>query len=238
MRKDNRALNQLRPLKITRGFMPYAEGSCLIEMGNTKVICTATVEEGVPPFLAGTGKGWLTAEYAMLPRATHTRNKRPAAGKVDGRSQEIQRLVGRSLRAAVDLERLGEYTIILDCDVLQADGGTRTASITGAFVAVADALAYMQATGMLAGELPLLGQVAAVSVGIVSKELCLDLCYEEDSCAEVDMNVVMLGADRLIEVQGTAENGSYSKEEMNRLLDLAQAGIMELQKQQQAALSL
>ncbi|MDD2568233.1 MAG: ribonuclease PH [Clostridia bacterium] len=236
MRKNNRGLAELRPLKITRGFMPYAEGSCLMEMGNTKVICTATVEAGVPPFLIGMGKGWLTAEYAMLPRATHTRNKRSAAGKVDGRSQEIQRLVGRSLRAAVDLTRLGEYTILLDCDVLQADGGTRTASITGAFVAVADALSYMKENGLIEGELPLLGQVAAVSVGIVESELCLDLCYEEDSQAEVDMNVVMLGEDRLIEVQGTAEHGSYSKQEMNKLLDLAQLGILELQKQQKAVL--
>lgn len=239
-----RDTNEMRPVAIEKGFMPYAEGSALVSCGNTKVICTATVEQGTPAFLAEGEGGWLTAEYSMLPRATQTRNSRPI-GKVSGRSQEIQRLIGRSLRAAVDLSCLGEYTIKVDCDVLQADGGTRTASITGAFVAVAEALRYMQANDMLpkktAGRLPLRGQVAAVSVGIVRGEPCLDLCYAEDSNADVDMNVVLLQKPdceefNIIEVQGTAERESFSRRELNCLLDLAEAGIADLFEIQNAAL--
>lgn len=234
----------MRPVTIEKGFMPYAEGSALISCGNTKVICTATVEEGTPKFMAEGEGGWLTAEYSMLPRATQTRNSRPI-GKVNGRSQEIQRLIGRSLRAAVDLPNLGEYTIKVDCDVMQADGGTRTASITGAYVAVVEALRYMREHDLLPadlnGRLPLRGQVAAVSVGIVQGEPCLDLCYAEDSNADVDMNVVLLrkpGAEEcdIIEVQGTAEKESFSRRELNRLLDLAESGIAKLHEIQAAAL--
>ncbi len=238
-----RAAGELRPVEIKKGYMPYAEGSALVIMGNTKVICTATIEEGVPKFMADSGEGWLTAEYAMLPRATQSRNKRPV-GKVNGRSQEIQRLIGRSLRAAVDLTGLGEYTIQVDCDVLQADGGTRTASITGAYVAVVEALRYMQQNGMLSSseKLPLRGQVAAVSVGIIHGQPCLDLCYIEDSQADVDMNVVLLrdsdsAKQNIIEVQGTAERQSFSRQELNQLLDLAEQGISQLYQAQEAALS-
>lgn len=239
-----RAEHEMRPVTIEKGFMPYAEGSALIACGNTKVICTATVEEGTPKFMAEGEGGWLTAEYSMLPRATQTRNSRPI-GKVNGRSQEIQRLIGRSLRAAVDLPKLGEYTIKVDCDVMQADGGTRTASITGAYVAVVEALRYMRQHDLLPvelnGQLPLRGQVAAVSVGIVQGVPCLDLCYAEDSNADVDMNVVLLrkpGAEEcdIIEVQGTAEKESFSRRELNKLLDLAESGVNKLHEIQTAAL--
>lgn len=240
MRIDNRTADSLRACSVQPGFMPYAEGSALMITGNTKVICTATVEEGVPPFMKGSGEGWLTAEYAMLPRATEQRNRRPGA-KPDGRATEIQRLIGRSLRAAVDLSRLGEYTIRIDCDVLQADGGTRTASITGAYIATVQALRYMQQQGWLPeGELPLLGQVAAVSVGIIDGEPRLDLCYEEDSRADVDMNVIMLRKGdnfELVEVQGTAEHHSFGRAQLNELLDLAELGVDKLMQLQNEALA-
>lgn len=239
MRLDDcniRKENEMRPVSIEKGFMPYAEGSALICCGNTKVICTATVEQGTPGFMEEGEGGWLTAEYSMLPRATQTRNSRPI-GKVNGRSQEIQRLIGRSLRAAVDLPNLGPYTIKVDCDVMQADGGTRTASITGAYVAVVEALKYMQKNGMLAAnfadKLPLRGQVAAVSVGIVNGDPCLDLCYKEDCTADVDMNVILIRKGskdecHIIEIQGTAERESFSRQQLNELLDLAEKGICEL----------
>ena len=236
--------NEMRPVTIERGFMPYAEGSALVTCGNTKVICTATVEEGIPKFMEPGNGGWLTAEYAMLPRATQVRNNRPI-GKVNGRSQEIQRLIGRSLRAAVDMKNMGEYTIKIDCDVLQADGGTRTASITGAYVAVVEALRYMQKNGLLPekleGKLPLRGQVAAVSVGIVEGVPSLDLCYIEDSNADVDMNVVLLkkiGSEEndIIEIQGTAEKESFSRKQLNNLIDLAELGIDNLYRIQNESL--
>lgn len=238
MRFDGREVDQLREMSIQTGFMPYAEGSALITVGNTKVICTATVEAGVPKFMKDSGEGWLTAEYAMLPRATQSRNRRPGA-KPDGRSTEIQRLIGRSLRAAVDLPALGEYTIQIDCDVLQADGGTRTASITGAYVAVVEALKWMQANDMLGETLPIRGQVAAVSVGVIDGIPYLDLCYEEDSRADVDMNVVLLfnGSDyEIIELQGTAEHNTFSRKELNTLVDLGEKGVSELCAEQNKAL--
>lgn len=232
---SKKAVNEIRNGYIKIGFMPYAEGSALIVTGNTRVICTATVEEGVPPFMQGSGEGWLTAEYAMLPRSTQERVRRPGA-KPDGRATEIQRLIGRSLRAALDLPRLGEYTIRIDCDVLQADGGTRTASITGAYVALVEALRHMQRNGQLpCGDLPLLGQVAAVSVGIIDGEPRLDLCYEEDSRADVDMNVVLLRKGEnfeLVEVQGTAEHHSFGRAQLNELLDMAEFGIKRLMQTQ------
>lgn len=233
IRIDGRSRTQLRPLSLSVDFVDYAEGSVLIEAGRTRVLCTATIEEKVPPFLEGKGQGWITAEYNMLPRATHTRSPRERNGKISGRTQEIQRLIGRSLRAAVDLNKLGAYTITLDCDVLQADGGTRTASITGAYVALARACSSLLQQGRLS-ESPLRTAVAAISVGVVEDDILLDLCYAEDSRAKVDFNVVMTAEHEFIEVQGTGENGTFSRTTMNNLLDLAEQGITEiLQIQQQ-----
>ncbi|MEW5761589.1 MAG: ribonuclease PH [Bacillota bacterium] len=227
-RIDGRAPGELRPVRITRHFNKYAEGSVLIETGDTRVICTATVEDKVPPFLRGEGKGWVTAEYGMLPRATDVRTLRDIVkGRAVGRTYEIQRLIGRSLRAVVDLEALGERTIIMDCDVIQADGGTRTASITGAFVALADALAGLKNEGLIT-VFPLRDYVAAVSVGVVAGEPVLDLCFAEDATAEVDMNIVMTGSGRFVEVQGTGERGTFGREDALRLLDLAAHGIARL----------
>ena len=234
MRTDNRAPNELRPTRITPQFLIHPEGSVLVEAGRTRVICTASVEDRVPPFLRNTGKGWVTAEYGMLPRATSTRTQREAsAGKVGGRTQEIQRLIGRSLRSVMKLETLGERTIWLDCDVIQADGGTRTASITGAFVAMVLALQHMRDKDMLK-TMPVQDYVAATSVGVVDGERLLDLAYEEDSKAEVDMNIVMTGAGKFIEVQGTAEALPFGRDALLEMLDLGQSGIatlIELQKQ-------
>ncbi len=235
-RSDNRAANQLRPVKITRGYTIHAEGSVLIEFGNTKVLCTASVEDRVPPHKKGSGEGWVTAEYGMLPRATHTRSSREAVkGKQSGRTQEIQRLIGRSLRAVFDLKKLGERTISLDCDVIQADGGTRTASITGAFVAAQDAVNKLIQQGKLT-ESPIVQSVAAISVGIVQGTPLLDLEYTEDSACDTDMNVVMTGAGHYIEVQGTAEGAAFSRTEMDALLLLAEKGIGELIALQQQSL--
>jgi len=236
MRPSQRRPDELRPVRITRNFTCHAEGSVLVEFGATRVLCTATVEDSVPPFLRGKGQGWLTAEYGMLPRSTHTRSAREAAkGKQSGRTQEIQRLIGRSLRAVVDLSALGERQIIIDCDVLQADGGTRTAAITGAAVAVHDALSTLVNAGKLATH-PMRDMVAAVSVGIFNGVAVVDLDYPEDSACDTDMNVVMTGAGGLIEVQGTAEGQAFSRAELNRLLDLAEAGIRRLVALQQDAL--
>ncbi|MCK9508366.1 MAG: ribonuclease PH [Pigmentiphaga sp.] len=236
-RPSGRAANQLRSLSIQRGFNRYAEGSVLIRAGDTHVICTASIEDRVPPFLKGQGKGWVTAEYGMLPRATHTRGSREAAkGKQSGRTQEIQRLIGRSLRAVFDLEKLGERTLHLDCDVIQADGGTRCASITGAYVAAHDAVQTLLDQGVLA-ESPILDAVAAVSVGLFNGQAVLDLDYPEDSNCGTDMNVVMTGAGRFIEVQGTAEGQPFSREEMNQLLALAEQGVAELVAAQTQALA-
>lgn len=236
-RPSGRFPNQLRPVTITRNYTCHAEGSVLVEFGNTKVICTATVENAVPRFLRGQGQGWITAEYGMLPRSTGSRMGREAArGKQGGRTQEIQRLIGRSLRAVVDLNKLGENTITLDCDVIQADGGTRTAAITGACVALVDALNYLQRKKGLKED-PLIGMVGSVSVGIYKGQAVLDLDYPEDSRAETDMNVVMMEGGGLIEVQGTAEGKTYSRAELNKMLDLACGGIDELIALQKAALS-
>jgi len=230
-RVDGRAPNQLRPVKIVPDYLKFAEGSVLIRVGDTRVICAATIEDRVPPFLRGKGTGWITAEYSMLPRAGTERSQREAsAGRIGGRTHEIQRLIGRSLRTVVDLTRLGERTITLDCDVIQADGGTRTASITGAYVALARA---MQRYGM--GHL-LAGQVAAVSVGMVGGQLLLDLNYAEDSTAEVDMNVVMMDNDRFVELQGTGEQKAFSREQMNQMVDLGAAGIRQLYELQRQAI--
>lgn len=227
-RNDGRGAKELRPVAITRNFIKHAEGSVLIEFGDTRVICTASVEESVPPFLRGKGTGWVTAEYSMLPRATHTRSAREAAkGKQSGRTLEIQRLIGRSLRAVVDLAKLGERSIHIDCDVIQADGGTRTASITGAYVALVDALKTLQKRGLL-GEMPIRESVAAVSVGIVDGEALLDLNYPEDSAAEVDMNYVMTSSDRFVEVQGTAEAEPFTIAQMDEMRELAMSGIRRL----------
>ena len=234
VRPDGRLAGQMREVKISRGVNKYAEGSVLIELGDTRVICTATVEDRVPPFRQGTGAGWVTAEYGMLPRSTGARTPRDTVrGK--GRTQEIQRLIGRSLRAVVDLAALGERTVILDCDVLQADGGTRTASITGAFVALVEALWRLVEQGAI-GKLPVKDFVAATSVGRVNGELVLDLCFEEDAAAEVDMNVVMTGSGELVEVQGTGEEASFTREELMAMLDLAAGGIARLVELQKAAL--
>ena len=234
MRTDGRQANEPRPASIIPKFLPTAEGSALIEVGHTKVICAASVEEGVPAFLRGSGKGWVTAEYAMLPRATSTRTSREVTrGHVGGRTHEIQRLIGRSLRAVTNLEKLGERTIYVDCDVMQADGGTRTAAITGGWVALAMALKQMTDFGMVR-ELPLHGHVAATSVGVVDGAAMLDLCYEEDSRAEVDMNVVMTSSDEFVEIQATAEGKVFSSSQLQQLLALAASGIhdlIELQKQ-------
>jgi ribonuclease PH len=227
-RRDGRGADALRPVRFTRRFTCHAEGSVLVEFGDTRVLCTASVDEGVPPFLRGKGQGWVTAEYGMLPRATHTRSPREAArGKQSGRTQEIQRLIGRSLRAAVDMAALGERTVTIDCDVLQADGGTRTAAITGAYVALADACDSLRSRGLLAAS-PLHGQVAAISVGIVRGVPMLDLDYGEDSEAETDMNVVMNNGGAFIEVQGTAEGHAFRRHELDALLNLAASGIGEL----------
>ncbi|QCB46634.1 ribonuclease PH [Hydrogenophaga sp. PAMC20947] len=235
-RPDNRAVDALRPVRITRGYTMHAEGSVLIEFGNTKVLCTASVEEKVPPHKRGSGEGWVTAEYGMLPRATNTRNSREAAkGKQSGRTQEIQRLIGRSLRAVFDLKALGERTITIDCDVLQADGGTRTASITGAYVAAADAVATLLKAGLISAT-PIKGPVAAISVGILNGTPLLDLEYVEDSTCDTDMNVVMTGAGHFVEVQGTAEGVAFTRQEMDALLALAEKGVGELVKLQAQAL--
>ncbi len=237
-RSGARAADQLRPVRITRSFTIHAEGSVLIEFGNTKVLCTASVEERVPPHKRGSGEGWVTAEYGMLPRATHTRSDREAArGKQSGRTQEIQRLIGRSLRAIFDLKKLGERTIQLDCDVLQADGGTRTAAITGAFVAAQDAVNGLLKSGKIT-ESPITAAVAAISVGIVRGTPLLDLEYIEDSACDTDMNVVMTGAGHFVEVQGTAEGVAFSRTEMDQLLSLAEKGIAELMTLQQQSLSI
>ncbi len=228
MRADGRMENQLRKVEIQRHYIPHAEGSALIQYGNTRVICTASVSERVPGFLRGTGRGWLTAEYSMLPRATHDRNEREITrGKPHGRSQEIQRLIGRSLRAAVNVAALGERSIIVDCDVIQADGGTRTTSITGAFVALVDAVTHMMQRRSLS-ENPVHGHVAAVSVGIVRGVPVLDLDYREDQEAETDMNIVMNDLGHFIEIQGTAEGHAFRRSELDAMLDLANNGIMEL----------
>ena len=237
VRNGGRAADQLRQVRITRGYTIHAEGSVLIEFGNTKVLCTASVEEKVPGHKKGSGEGWVTAEYGMLPRATHTRSDREAArGKQSGRTQEIQRLIGRSLRAVFDLKLLGERTIHLDCDVLQADGGTRTAAITGAFVAAQDAVNVLLKSGKLTTT-PILQPVAAISVGIVQGTPLLDLDYTEDSACDTDMNVVMTGAGHFVEVQGTAEGVAFTRTEMDALLSLAEKGIIELMDLQQKSLS-
>ncbi|ADL54437.1 ribonuclease PH [Gallionella capsiferriformans] len=237
MRPSSRQANQLREIRITRHYTKHAEGSVLIECGDTKVICTASVEERVPPHKKGSGEGWVTAEYGMLPRSTGSRMQREAAkGKQSGRTQEIQRLIGRSLRAVVDLKKLGERTIQIDCDVIQADGGTRTASITGAYVALQDAVSSLIEKGLLT-ETPVTDAIAAISVGIYQGTPVLDLDYLEDSACDTDMNVVMLGSGHFVEVQGTAEGHAFSRVEMDQLLELAQNGIVDLIKMQQAALA-
>ena len=237
-RSASRAADQLRPVRITRHYTMHAEGSVLIEFGNTKVLCTASVEERVPGHKKGSGEGWVTAEYGMLPRATHTRGDREAArGKQSGRTQEIQRLIGRSMRAVFDLKRLGERTIHLDCDVLQADGGTRTAAITGAYVAAHDAVTHLLGSGALT-ESPILVPVAAVSVGMVQGVPVLDLDYNEDSACDTDMNVVMTGTGHFVEVQGTAEGAAFSRTEMDALLALAERGIGQLIALQKDSLAL
>ncbi len=237
MRPSQRQPDQLRPVRITRNFTRHAEGSVLIEMGDTRVLCTASVEENVPPFLRGKGQGWVTAEYGMLPRSTHTRTAREAAkGKQTGRTQEIQRLIGRSLRAVTDLKALGERQITLDCDVLQADGGTRCASITGAWVALYEACDKLVQAGKLAAN-PVKDHVAAISVGIFEGAPVLDLDYPEDSNCDTDMNVIMTGAGGIVEVQGTAEGEPFTREQMNVLMDLAQMGIRQLVAAQQGALA-
>jgi ribonuclease PH len=237
VRSGARAANALRSVRITRGYTVHAEGSVLIEFGATKVLCTASVEEKVPPHKRGSGEGWVTAEYGMLPRATHTRSDREAArGKQSGRTQEIQRLIGRSLRAVFDLKKLGERTIQLDCDVLQADGGTRTAAITGAFVAAQDAVNGLLAAGKIS-QSPINSAVAAISVGIVQGTPLLDLEYVEDSACDTDMNVVMTGAGHFVEVQGTAEGVAFTRSEMDQLLSLAEKGVVELMALQQQSLS-
>jgi ribonuclease PH len=235
-RADGRVPSELREASLTVGFMPYAEGSCLVEMGDTKVICTATVDDNVPRWMAGKGRGWVSAEYSMMPRSSPQRVQREVnKGKPSGRTQEIQRLIGRSLRAVTDLTALGERTIWLDCDVMRADGGTRTASITGSFVALAQACDWMRQKDMIASW-PLTDSVSAVSVGIIEGVVCLDLNYAEDSRAQVDMNVVMTGSGQLVEVQGTAEHGAFERTQLDEMLDLATKGIAELTAQQEMAL--
>lgn len=231
-RPDGRKPDQLRKVKVTKNYLKHAEGSCLIEFGETKVICSASVEEGVPPFLKGTGKGWVTAEYGMLPRSCTSRIRRE---KTSGRTEEIQRLVGRSLRSVVDMDKLGERTIKIDCDVLQGDGGTRTASITGGFIALADALIWMKKQHMFE-KIPLKDYVAAISVGVFNKKPVLDLNYAEDSKAEVDMNIVMVGMGEFVEIQGTGEHATFSRKEIDALLKLAEKGITELFDIQKKAL--
>lgn len=236
MRNDSRQPNQLRDVNITTNVNKHAEGSVLIQFGDTKVICTASVEERVPPFMKGQGKGWVTAEYSMLPRATHSRNQREAnRGKLSGRTMEIQRLIGRALRSVVDLQALGERTITLDCDVIQADGGTRTTSITGAFVALALAVEHIAKSHKLA-KYPIIDYLASVSVGIINDTAMLDLNYEEDSSAKVDMNVVMTGSGKFVEVQGTGEEAPFSRNELDELLALSEQGIQQLIMAQKQAL--
>jgi ribonuclease PH len=236
-RPDGRAADELRPVTITRNWQRYAEGSALVEFGETKVLCAASVQQGVPRWRKGSGLGWVTAEYSMLPRATLTRSDRESVkGRIGGRTHEISRLIGRSLRAAVDLAALGENSIALDCDVLQADGGTRTAAITGAYVALSDAVSWLAAQGALSGRKPLVNSVAAVSVGVIDGEPRLDLMYDEDVRAETDMNVVMTGGGAFVEVQGTAEGAPFSRAELDALLALAEAGCTSLTSLQRAAL--
>ena len=235
-RADGRSPDELRPIRVTPDFMSYAEGSCLVEMGSTKVICTATLESSVPRWLVGRGRGWVTAEYSMLPRSSPQRIPREVGrGRPSGRTQEIQRLIGRSLRAIIDLEGLGERSMVVDCDVMRADGGTRTASISGAYVALAQAVAGLVRDGVLSDSV-LIDSVAAVSVGIVDGIACLDLDYAEDSAAQVDMNVVMTGGGRLVKVQGTAEHGSFDRSELDALLDLATSGVERIGEHQRQAL--
>ncbi|MDH5756477.1 MAG: ribonuclease PH [Nitrospinota bacterium] len=235
-RKDGRGNGELRPITIETGVAPYAEGSAMVSAGNTRVLCAASVEEGVPSFLKGKGKGWVTAEYAMLPRATHTRTSRERRG-AGGRTMEIQRLLGRSMRAVVETANLGERTVIIDCDVIQADGGTRTMAVTGAFVAMHQAMAGLVDRGIIARN-PVVDFVAAVSVGIIDGKLALDLCYDEDSQADVDMNVVMTGAGKFIELQGTAERIPFGKDDLDQLLDMASGGIREMISMQRSSLGL
>ncbi len=237
-RPDGRAVDQLRPVKLTRGWLDHAEGSVLVEFGRTRVLCAASFTAGVPRWRKGSGHGWVTAEYAMLPRATNTRGDRESVkGRIGGRTHEISRLIGRSLRAVIDTKALGENTIVLDCDVLQADGGTRTAAITGAFVALADAIEHARSQGLVtASAQPLTGSVAAVSVGIVGGRPVLDLCYDEDVSAGTDMNIVMTGDGRYVEVQGTAEGEAFDRTLLDSLLDLGAVGCAELTRLQQAAL--
>ena len=235
-RPDGRAADELRPVRFTRGWLDHAEGSVLVEFGKTRVLCAASVTEDVPRWRRGSGLGWVTAEYAMLPRATNTRNDRESVkGRIGGRTHEISRLVGRSLRACVDYKALGENTIVIDCDVLQADGGTRTAAVTGGYVALADAIDWLRKRGKLKGS-PLVNSVAAVSVGIIGGEPRLDLCYEEDSSAETDMNVVCTGTGDFVEIQGTAEGEPFSRPLLNSLLDLGIAGCAELTRLQNEVL--
>jgi len=235
-RVDGRKFDEIRPVKITRNYLIYPEGSVLIEMGKTKVICTVTVEDKVPPFLKGTGKGWITAEYSMIPGSTEVRKFREATkGIIEGRTHEIKRLIGRALRSVVDLDKIGERTLWIDCDVIQADGGTRTASITGSCVALVDALNSMKKKGMIE-EIPLRNLVAAISVGIVEDEPVLDLCYQEDSKARVDMNIVMSDKGEFIEIQGTGEEAPFSKDELGILLELGEKGIKDLLEIQRNAL--
>ena len=235
-RPGGRAHDQLRDVRITRGWLDHAEGSVLVEFGRTRVLCVASATEGVPRWRRGSGLGWVTAEYAMLPRSTHTRSDRESVrGKIGGRTHEISRLIGRSLRAAIDLSALGENTLVLDCDVLQADGGTRTAAITGAYVAMVDAVEVLRTRGAISGE-PLPGSVAAISVGVVDGEPVLDLEYEEDVSADTDMNVVMTGDGHYVELQGTAEGQPFDRALLDRMLELAETGCAELTRLQQAAL--
>jgi ribonuclease PH len=235
-RNDGRQWDELRTVRITRNYIKHAEGSVLIEVGDTRVICNATVQEGVPPFLKDTGSGWVTAEYSMLPRSTHTRAPRESVrGQLKGRTQEIQRVIGRSLRSVTDLSSFGERTILLDCDVIQADGGTRTASITGAYVALADAFDWLKAKGEIE-KIPITDSVAAVSVGVVDEKMLLDLDYYEDSRAQVDMNLVMTGKGEFVEVQGTAEETPFAKDELDQMIALASKGIRELSAFQEETL--
>ena len=237
-RSFDRSNDQLRPITLTPGASRHAEGSCLVEFGHTKVLCTASVDEGVPHFLRNTGRGWVTAEYGMLPRATNSRNPREAAkGKQSGRTQEIQRLIGRALRTSVDLGKLGERQIVIDCDVIEADGGTRTASITGGFVALALALKHLQKKGLLKSD-PLIVPVAAISVGIVDGQARLDLDYVEDSSAEVDANLIMTADGQLVEVQASGEESTFSEEQLAQMMRIGKLGIADLVKKQQAALGL
>jgi ribonuclease PH len=237
MRTDGRKLKQLRPIKITPSYIKTADGSVLIEVGDTKVICTAKLEERVPPFLRNSGKGWITSEYGMLPGSSRERIGRESSrGKVGGRTHEIQRLIGRSLRAVADLKSLGERTIWIDCDVIQADGGTRTASITGAYVALVEAVGRWQKTRIIGAD-PVKDSVAAVSIGIIGGKILLDLSYEEDSRADVDMNFVMTGSGKFIEVQGTAESAPFTKKQMERMAEIAQEGIRDLLKAQKKVIA-